>query len=80
MKKAILPLVFAVAVLILFININKQLDVMGYIFAIVIGALVGLIFNKLISKLIPKKSKNVSAPNQTTTESVADEISEDELT
>ena len=58
MKKAILPSVFAVAVLILFLMINKQLDIMGYILALAIGALVGFFINQLFFKLILKENKS----------------------
>ncbi|NLM14910.1 MAG: hypothetical protein GX218_03525 [Clostridiaceae bacterium] len=78
MKKAILPSVFAVAVLILFLMINKQLDIMGYILALAIGALVGFFINQLVFKLILKENKSTSAPSQTATEPIVDEITEDD--
>ncbi len=71
MKKAIIPLVLAVVVLIVFLNVNKQPNAAGYVLSIGIGLGLGAIINNLIFK----KSDDTPDASQATAESVADENS-----
>lgn len=73
MKRAILPLVFAVALLVAFLVFNKQPNAAGYVLAIGIGLGIGAILNSFIFK----KSETAPESNQTINESTADESNED---
>lgn len=51
MKKAILPVVFAVLLVILMkFSVNPQIEITGLVFVAAIGLLVGSLINKIIFK------------------------------
>ncbi len=50
MKKVILPVVSAVAMLVFLLNVNDKPETAGYVISIGIGLLVGTLLNKLVFK------------------------------
>lgn len=71
MKRAIIPLVTAVAVLIVFMTVNKQLTAAGYVLSLGIGYGIGAVINNLVFR----KSNQASDSDQTTAESMTEEVS-----
>ena len=67
MKKAILHVVSAVAMLVFLLNVNDKPETAGYVISIGIGLLVGTLLNKLVFK------EKATADFIQATESIVDE-------